>query len=87
MRLRPTATLVLAAATAAAFLIISLGRLYDAAALGLGFIPARLMVEAPWPALPVWLTPLHCSHPRLLALHLIRCTSSIDAIASPAGLL
>jgi membrane associated rhomboid family serine protease len=90
MRLRPTATLVLAAATAAAFLIIGLGQLYDAAALGLGFIPARLVVEAPWPALPVWLTPLSATLVHAGFLHLMMnlillawCGREVERVLGP----
>jgi len=71
VKLRLTATLVLVAITAAAFLIITLSGSADAAALGMGFIPARLAVEAPWPALPVWVTPLSATLVHAGALHLI----------------
>ena len=91
MRLRPTATLVLAAVTAAAFVIISLGGLSDAAALGLGFIPARLIAEAPWPALPVWLTPLSATLVHAGFLHLMMnllllawCGREVERILGPA---
>lgn len=71
MKLRPTATLALVAITAAAYLIIALSGSANEAALGMGFIPARLAVEAPWPALPVWLTPLSATLVHGGALHLI----------------
>ena len=71
VKLRLTATLALVAITAAAFLIITLSGSADAAALGMGFIPARLAVEAPWPALPVWLTPLSATLVLAGGLHLI----------------
>ncbi len=90
MKLRPTATLVLAGVTAAAFVIISLGGLSDAAALGLGFIPARLLAEAPWPALPVWLTPLsatfvHAGFAHLIMnlLLLVWCGREVERILGP----
>ena len=91
MKLRLTATLVLAGVTAAAFVIISLGGLSDAAALGLGFIPARLIAEAPWPALPVWLTPLsatlvHAGFAHLIMnlLLLVWCGREVERILGPA---
>ena len=90
MKLRLTATLVLAGVTAAAFVIISLGGLSDAAALGLGFIPARLIAEAPWPALPVWLTPLsatfvHAGFAHLIMnlLLLVWCGREVERILGP----
>jgi len=91
VRLRPTATLVLAAVTVAAFVIIALGGLSDAAALGLGFIPARLIAEAPWPALPVWLTPLSATlvhagvlHLMMNLLLLVWCGREVERILGPA---
>jgi membrane associated rhomboid family serine protease len=91
VRLRPTATLVLAAVTVAAFVIITLGGLSDAAALGLGFIPARLIAEAPWPALPVWLTPLSATlvhagvlHLMMNLLLLVWCGREVERILGPA---
>jgi membrane associated rhomboid family serine protease len=90
VRLRPTATLALAAVTAAASLTIMLGRLDEAAALGLGFIPARLSFEAPWPALPVWLTPLSATLVHGGFLHLIMnlillawCGREVERILGP----
>jgi membrane associated rhomboid family serine protease len=91
VRLRPTGTLVLAAVTVAAFVIIALGGLSDAAALGLGFIPARLIAEAPWPALPVWLTPLSATlvhagvlHLMMNLLLLVWCGREVERILGPA---
>lgn len=90
MKLRPTATLMLAGMTAAAFLIIMLGRLDDAAALGLGFIPARLSIAAPWPALPVWLTPLSATLVHAGFLHLVMnllllawCGREVERVLGP----
>ncbi len=91
MKLRPAATLVLAAVTVAAFVIIALGGLSDVAALGLGFIPARLIAEAPWPALPVWLTPLSATlvhagvlHLMMNLLLLVWCGREVERILGPA---
>ncbi len=94
MRLRPTATLVLAAVTAVASLIIMLGRLDEAAALGLGFIPARLSFEAPWAALPVWLTPLSATLVHGGFLHLVMnlilrawCGREVERVLGPAPIV
>ena len=91
MKLRPTATLVLAAITAAAHVVITLGGLSEVAALGLGFIPARLSLEAPWPALPVWLTPLSATlvhggflHVVMNLLLLVWCGREVERILGPA---
>ncbi len=94
MKLRLTATLVLVAITAAAFLIIMLSGSADAAALGMGFIPARLAVEAPWPALPVWLTPLSATLVHAGLLHLVMnllllawCGREVERILGPGPLV
>ena len=94
MTLRPTATLALAAVTAAAFFVITLGGWTEQAALGLGFMPARLSLEAPWPALPVWLTPLSATlvhggffHLALNLLLLIWCGREVERILGPGPVL
>jgi membrane associated rhomboid family serine protease len=69
--MRPTVTLGLAAVTAAAWVVASLGGLAQEAAFGLGFIPARLFAAAPWPALPVWLTPLSATLVHADLFHLV----------------
>ena len=90
MKIRPTATLVLAAVTAIAFLIVTGAGLSESAALGLGFIPARLSVAAPWPALPVWLTPLSATlvhdgwlHVIMNLLLLAWCGREVERILGP----
>ena len=90
MRLRASATLVLAAVTAAAYVLIALSGSHDAATLGLGFIPARLFVEAPWPALPVWLTPLSATLVHGFFMHLVMnllllvwCGREVERILGP----
>jgi membrane associated rhomboid family serine protease len=87
MRLRPTATLVLTALTAAAFVVIALGGLAQQASASLGFIPARLHVEVPWSALPVWLTPLSATlvhagffHLAMNLLLLVWCGREVERI-------
>jgi membrane associated rhomboid family serine protease len=94
VKLRPTATLALVAITAAAFLIITLSGSSNAASLGMGFIPARLAVEAPWPALPVWLTPLSATLVHGGALHLIMnlillawCGREVERVLGPGPLV
>jgi membrane associated rhomboid family serine protease len=89
--LRPTATLVLAAVTAVAFFIIALSGSAQEAAYGLGFIPARLGIAVPWPALPVWLTPLSATLVHAGFLHLLMnlllllwCGRAIERILGPA---
>ena len=91
---RPTATLALTAVTAAAYFIITLAGWSDEAALGLGFMPARLSLEAPWPALPVWLTPLSATlvhggffHLALNLLLLLWCGREVERILGPGPLL
>lgn len=90
MTLRPTATLVLAAVTAVAFLVITLSGSAQEAAYGLGFIPARLGIAVPWPALPVWLTPLSATLVHAGFLHLVMnllllvwCGRAVERILGP----
>jgi membrane associated rhomboid family serine protease len=94
VRLRPTATLVLAAVTVASFLIISLGGLATEASLGLGFIPARLTLEAHWPALPVWLTPLSATlvhggflHLLMNMILLLWCGREVERVLGPGAVV
>jgi membrane associated rhomboid family serine protease len=92
--LRPTATLVLTAVTAAAFVVIALGGWDQEAYYGLGFISARLSMEAPWPALPVWLTPLSATlvhggvlHLAMNLLLLAWCGKEVERILGPVPVL
>jgi membrane associated rhomboid family serine protease len=94
VKLRPTATLVLAAVTAAAFLVISLGGWSPEANYGLGFIPARLSMDVPWPALPVWLTPLSATlvhggflHLAMNLLLLAWCGREVERVLGPGPVL
>ncbi len=94
MTLRPTATLVLAAVTAAAFLVIALGDLGQEAAYGLGFIPARIGIQVPWPALPFWLTPLSATLVHAGFLHLLMnlillawCGREVERVLGPGALV
>ena len=94
MTLRPTAVLVLAAVTAAAFIIVSLAGSAQQAAYGLGFIPARLALAVPWPALPVWLTPLSATlvhagflHLLMNLLLLVWCGRAVERILGPGPVI
>jgi membrane associated rhomboid family serine protease len=73
-RLTRSATNAITAVTALAWLVaLALGK-SEQAALGLGFIPARLSgIEVPWPALPAVLTPLSATlvHSGLIVLYLV----------------
>jgi membrane associated rhomboid family serine protease len=58
-RIPRTATLVISAVTALAWLIVVILGADDWAARTMGFIPARLSgAQVPWAAVPAWLTPL-----------------------------
>ncbi|HKC03085.1 MAG TPA: rhomboid family intramembrane serine protease [Sphingomicrobium sp.] len=58
-RIPRTATLVISALTALAWLIVVILGADDWAARTMGFIPARLSgAQVPWAAVPAWLTPL-----------------------------
>ena len=94
MKLRPTATLMLTAVTAAAFLIVTLGGLAGQASAALGFIPLRLNVEVPWAALPVWLTPLSATlvhagflHVVMNLLVLVWCGREVERILGPGPIV
>ena len=90
MKLRLTATTVLAAITAAAFLIIMLSGARDIAALQLGFIPLRVTMDLPGAWLPAWLTPLSATLVHAGFLHLIMnlillvfCGREVERILGP----
>ena len=71
MKTARTATVIIAAATAAAWLIANFGGWTDAAALALGFIPARLSgLVTVYAAVPAWLTPLTATLVHAGLLHL-----------------
>lgn len=90
-----TATFAITALTALAWVIaVALG-LDGQAALGLGFIPARLSgFPVPWPALPVWLTPLSATLVHSGLIHLgfnllifVWCGTLVERILGKTGLL
>lgn len=89
---RARTTLVIAAVTALAWLLVTGAGAGDAAALWGGFIPARFHSPG-WEGLPVWLTPLsatlvHGSFPHLLfnLLMLLFCGRAVEGIIGPVGL-
>ena len=94
MRPRLTATLAIAALTAAAFLIITLSGAAETASLQLGFIPLRLGTDVPGAWLPAWLTPLSATLVHAGFLHLIMnllllvwCGREVERILGPGPLV
>ena len=94
-RLTSSATNVITAITALAWLIaVVLGK-DEQAAYALGFIPARLSgAVAPWPAVPVFLTPLTATVVHAGLIHLafnllifVWCGTQIERVLGKAGLL
>ena len=90
MRPRLTATLAIAAVTAAAFLIISLGGAAETASLQLGFIPLRVGTEVTGAWLPTWVTPLSATLVHAGFLHLIMnlillvwCGREVERVLGP----
>jgi membrane associated rhomboid family serine protease len=91
---RLTATNVLAAITAAAFLIILLSGAGATASLQLGFIPLRVGIDVPGAWLPVWVTPLTATLVHAGWLHLVMnlillvwCGKEVERILGPAGVV
>jgi membrane associated rhomboid family serine protease len=89
------ATLVISALTALAWLVaVVLGKTEEAA-LGLGFIPARLSgIPISWPALPAFLTPLSATlvHSGLIHLGfnlliLVWCGIAVERVLGKTGLI
>ena len=90
-----TVTFAITVITALAWAItVALG-LEGQAALGLGFIPARLSgFPVPWPALPVWLTPLSATLVHSGLVHLgfnllifVWCGTLVERILGKGGLV
>jgi membrane associated rhomboid family serine protease len=90
-----TATNIIAAVTAAAWVIAALLGQSDKAAYVLGFIPARFgTYQLPWPAVPAWLTPLSATfvHSNLVhvgfnLLILVWCGTLVERVLGATGLL
>ncbi len=94
MKARLTATLALAAVTAAAFLIIALSGAGYIASLQLGFIPLRLGIDVSDAWLPVWLTPLSATLVHAGFLHLLMnlillawCGREVERVLGPGALV
>jgi membrane associated rhomboid family serine protease len=90
-----TATVVIAALTALAWLVAAVVASPDAAALALGFIPARLSgAEVPWAAVPAILTPLAATLVHSGFIHLgfnllifVWCGMQIERVLGRTGLI
>jgi membrane associated rhomboid family serine protease len=93
-RVPRTATLVITAITALAWIV---GLLFpvDVAALSLGFIPARFSgAIVPWPAVPAWLTPLTATLVHSGLIHLgfnllvfVWCGTAVERVLGRTGLI
>jgi membrane associated rhomboid family serine protease len=94
-RIPRTATLAITVLTTLAWVVTVALRQDGAAALGLGFIPARLSGAAvPWPAVPAFVTPLTATlvHSGLLhlafnMLMLVWCGTAVERVLGRPGLL
>lgn len=94
-RLTRSATNLIAAITAFAWLIALLAGQSDRAAVALGFIPARLSgVAVPWPAVPAILTPLTATlvhsglaHLGLNLLVFLWCGKLVERALGKSGLV
>jgi membrane associated rhomboid family serine protease len=91
---RLTATNLLAAITAAAYLIILLSGAGASASLQLGFIPLRVGLDLPGAWLPVWVTPLTATLVHAGMLHLamniillIWCGKEVERIVGTSGVV
>jgi membrane associated rhomboid family serine protease len=90
-----TATNIIVAVTAAACVIAVLLGQSEKAAYALGFIPARFGgFQLPWPAVPVWLTPLSATlvHSNLVhvgfnLLILVWCGTLVERVLGVTGLV
>lgn len=94
-RITRSATNVIAAITALAWLAALVFGRNDWAALTLGFIPARLSgIPAPWPAVPAFLTPLTATLVHSGLVHLgfnllifVWCGAAVERVIGKAGLV
>ena len=94
-RIPRTATNVIAALTALAWIIAVVTLSADQAALALGFIPARVLGAAvPWPALPAFLTPLSATLVHSGMIHLafnllvfVWCGTAVERVLGRTGLI
>ncbi|HKR25758.1 MAG TPA: rhomboid family intramembrane serine protease [Allosphingosinicella sp.] len=86
-------TVGIALVTAAAWLLLALLRLDQWAAIGGGFIPARLAYGGDAGMVPFWLTPLTAALIHLAFVHLafnllllLLCGRTVEAVLGPAGI-
>ncbi len=94
-RLTASATNIIAAITALAWLIAAVLGLSGPAQLALGFIPARLSGAAvPWPAVPTLLTPLTATLVHAGLIHLgfnllifVWCGTAVERVLGKTGLI
>jgi membrane associated rhomboid family serine protease len=90
-----SATIVISALTALAWLIAAVTLSSDEAALALGFIPARIGgPPVPWAALPIFLTPLSATLVHAGLIHLgfnllvfIWCGQAVERVLGKTGLI
>ena len=94
-RLTSSATNVITAITAVAWLIAALIGASDQAALSLGFIPVRWSgLAVPWPAIPAFLTPLTATLVHSGLIHLgfnllifVWCGTAVERVIGKSGLI
>jgi membrane associated rhomboid family serine protease len=94
-RLTSSATNVITAITALAWLIAALIGASDPAALSLGFIPVRWSgLAVPWPAIPAFLTPLTATLVHSGLIHLgfnllifVWCGTAVERVIGKSGLI
>ena len=94
-RITRSATNVIAAVTALAWVLAVLLGQSQQAAIGMGFIPARLSGAAvPWPAVPAFLTPLTATLVHANFIHLafnllvfVWCGTAVERVLGKTGLI
>lgn len=86
-------TVGIALVTAAAWLLLALFRLDESAAVGGGFLPARLAYGGDEGMVPFWLTPLTAALIHLAFIHLafnllllLLCGRPVEAVLGPVGM-
>jgi membrane associated rhomboid family serine protease len=94
-RIQRTATNIIVALTAAAWVLTALAGYSEQAAFALGFIPIRLSVPSvPWAAVPAFLTPLTATlvhsglvHVGFNLLILAWCGAAVERVIGASGLV
>jgi membrane associated rhomboid family serine protease len=89
-----TATNIIVALTALAWVIAAVLGQSEKAAFALGFIPLRFVVAVPWPAVPAFLTPLTATlvhsglvHLGFNLLILVWCGAAVERVIGAPGLV